>query len=140
MECRHAGVLCTFYDIPAAATAAAGIARSSQLSSPWTGQAVQYFIAGGIVCTSQYKSSPRHLSFARAGHRVGLILYSLWPLCLPLTNTPATPSTASMYRNKIELGRTNAAYTVLLFNFLRHNKRKIEFQKLVTETSFFLES
>ncbi len=41
------GILCTFSNITAAA--AAGIARSSQLSSFLAGQAVQYIMAGGPV-------------------------------------------------------------------------------------------
>jgi hypothetical protein len=49
----HVGVLCTFINISAAATA--GYASSSQLSSSKAGQAVHYAMAGGgMARPSQY--------------------------------------------------------------------------------------
>jgi hypothetical protein len=48
----HVGILCTFSNITAA-----GIARSSQLSSSLAGQAVQYVMAGGTALQAQYKSA-----------------------------------------------------------------------------------
>jgi hypothetical protein len=79
-SCRGA-VLCTFSKIPAAA--AAGIARSLQLSSSLAGQAVQYVMAGGTACPSQYSSStplPSPSAIGSAWRREGSILCGLRPL------------------------------------------------------------
>ncbi len=65
-------VLCTFRKIPAAA----GIARSSQLSSSSPGQAVQYDLAGGTARPSQYSPSIS-LQLVRAGRRFGSAIYGL---------------------------------------------------------------
>ncbi len=52
----HVGVLCTFSQISAAAEAR--LARSWRLSRTYTGQAVQYIMAGGTALLPlQYKSS-----------------------------------------------------------------------------------
>ncbi len=71
-DCR---VLCTFNKIPAAA----GIVRSSQLSSPLPGQAVQQDLAGGTARPSQYSPSIS-LQLVRAGRRVGSVLYPAFGL------------------------------------------------------------
>ncbi len=65
------GVSCTFSNVPAA-----GIARSSQLSSSLPGQAVRYVMAGSTARLSQYTSQ------SWTERRVGLFLYGLWPLWL----------------------------------------------------------
>ncbi len=67
-------VLCTFSNI-----SAAGIVRTSQLSSPLPGRAVRNFdiMTGGGACPSCYKSLPLHpspfLQLGRAGRRVGSV-------------------------------------------------------------------
>jgi hypothetical protein len=72
----HVDVLSAFSNISAAA--AADISRSSQLSIPVAGQAVQYVMAGGTARPSQFKSSPPHPSKAGQGAVLDSILYGLW--------------------------------------------------------------
>ncbi len=83
------GVLCTFINI-----AAAGIARSSQLSSPLPVQLVQYNMQAVRVLPVQYSTHHRLpnpvLQLGKPGRRVGPILYGLRPL-LPAPPPPTTP-------------------------------------------------
>ncbi len=70
-------VLRTFSNIPAAT--AAGIARGSQLTAPCQDRRRSiYFMAGGTVRPSQYKSSPLHPLLqqgkGRAGRRVKSVI------------------------------------------------------------------
>jgi hypothetical protein len=87
-DCGHGGVLCTFSNIPP--PPAAGIARSSQLSSRWPGQAVQYVRPGGmarLACHSNVQTICLPASFLRLGsavHQVGSI--SLWSFASYCTN------------------------------------------------------
>ncbi len=78
------GVLCTFGDIRVPAAAAAGIARSSQLSSALPGR--WYDIAGGTARPSTVQISSLHPSPpGGAERRFGSALYSLRPLSAQLT-------------------------------------------------------
>ncbi len=92
------GVLCTFSNMVAAA-AAAGIARSSQLHSPLSGQAVQYTRWQGVYgppITVRIIIHPTpFLQLGRAGRRVGSLLYVLRPLWVQLTHVPLPPAALS---------------------------------------------
>ncbi len=77
MECRllpslrdfgHVGFLCTFSTVLSAA-AAAGNARSSQLSSSLAGHTVQYVMAGGMARRTEcgvVQMAPRRLAVRQA--------------------------------------------------------------------------